>query len=173
MPTALINLPFSKVSAGTLGQVLTGYDVLLCTAAAATGIYVGPITLPAWVDVSRPIRIFFWRQQAAYVSGPNGIVWNLRVVGSIDGASDFQQEDQMTDVPPAGGPSSLYKTELVNDTNPSDPVYPGGLFTPGQSLGFHFRRLGLDASDGYPNTVSLATYLELQASVRCQLCGCP
>jgi hypothetical protein len=171
MPTETINIPLTRILAGTSGTVLTGYNVLLLTATNFTGFYAGPISLPQWVDVKRPMRLFIRNQQANANAPAQAAVFDLQTVWQDGSGGNANQTDPFTMPVPQTGQGFLQTTEYVNDGAGVGPLYAAHLFPLETSVGWLIRRDGNTAGDTYPFTVSIATYLQLVAFRRCQFVG--
>lgn len=172
MPAGTVNVPFARTNLATLAQILGAYPTAVLTATGTTGFFAGPITLPEWADVTRPIRVFYLHQQADPTIFGQAVVLQIKAAWNVPGSTNASQTDQGSFVPPATGNGDLVRDELRNDGTPDDPLYAAHTFTPGASIGWVFNRLGGDTGDTYPFSVSMAAYLELQIFRRCQKICC-
>jgi hypothetical protein len=172
VPAALINVPFTRLSVAIGGQILGGYATVILPNGSLTGFFAGPITFPEWCDLTRPIRMFFYHQEANAAGAGQAIGFNLRTVTSVDGSSNYNQDNPFTLPIPTTGQGALQRVEYLDDNTYPDPLYPGGQFAPGTSIGWLLTREGSAANDTYTFTAQVAAYLELQIFKRCQKICC-
>lgn len=175
MPQRTITVPFNRAVAGALATQDFAYPVLTTTATANNTMLLGPVTLPEWMDLSRVIT-----PKILIFGGGNPAVAGQTIDHKLDttrmpaeGAAVHDSFEFIWAPPatwPTGEPTWL---EFLNNAVNEDPVYPGGYFTQGDSVGWLLGRYGLEAADTYTFTTRIAAMLQLTAYVRCQKTCCP
>lgn len=172
MPRDRINVPQSRILVGTAGAILTGYNDLIMVSTGTTGFFAGPITLPDWVDVSRPIDMAIRASAPAPAVEGQTIEFQLRTVWADSAGTEYNQDNVCTVAWFTTLAGLLVRVPIVQDATDPPELFPANLFPRGASVGFLFRRFPLNAGDSYPNSVQVGSYLELLAYRRCQLLAC-
>jgi hypothetical protein len=174
MPLGLLNIPFTRATSGVPSALSAAYSVVNHNATAETVWFAGPVKLPDWVDVSRPIDIGFMLFGGGSPPVPGQQVsFQLRYMRVPLSGASFADVYSYDYTPPAiwldPTPTPLIYIDGLVDP---DHTYPANTFERGDSIGWRFSRRGNYVNDNYPNSVSVGAYLELWAYKRCQLLCC-
>jgi hypothetical protein len=148
-------------------SILTyAYGVVQQATVNDAGIKFAAVRVPEDMDVSREVSCFSTLVPSGNYAFPSNIVLELGVtVLRDDGFTQSLSFNQITAVPV---PWNLNVPKRYLHDNGSGVSFPGGTFTPNESLSFGSFRDGARVEDTYPITTRLLTLLELVYYVRCQ-----
>jgi hypothetical protein len=167
VPQNVISIPWVRntgISSASTGPTAVAQVLLL--AASDGGMMVGPVFLPPWVDLTRPMDLAIQATSLGATTPSGNVLWHLDYAWAQPGSAWNQTGFSMLWPVPVdffGG-----ATEMIPLLDVSGFTVPAGEVGSYAALAFHITRLGTDGSDDYNRSILLATAASLTAYVRCQ-----